>query len=66
MTPNVTDAPFELGMLAWFDGRGEVDCPFPIPGQRAAKWLAGWREAEAEFNRHPATEHEYDLGEVVG
>lgn len=56
--------PYALGGLAWFRGLLERDCPYPIPSRRAERWLAGWRESQATFDRTPVTESEIELGEA--
>ena len=40
VAPDLSD-PFAEGGLAWFRDKTELDCPYPIPGRRAALWLAG-------------------------
>lgn len=63
VAPDLSD-PFAEGGLAWFRDKTELDCPYPIPGRRAALWLAGWRESQAVYDAAGATVPEVDLGEA--
>lgn len=61
-----TTDPYELGGLAWFTDKTEHDLPADLNVEDAERWLAGWRESQAVFDRTPGTVADFELGEPVG
>lgn len=58
----VTPDPYAEGGRAWFNEQTVRACPYPIPGDRARLWLAGWQAAEDEFWEASGTVVDVELG----
>lgn len=59
-----TTDPYAEGGRAWFNELTVRECPYPIPGDRARLWLAGWHAADDEFRAAGVTVVEVELGEA--
>lgn len=57
-----TPDPYAEGSRAWFHETDIRECPYPVPGRRAAEWLAGWHAAEDEFWAAGVTVVDVELG----
>lgn len=60
-TPASPESVKAEGLAAWARGAKEHDCKYPDGSEERSAWLAGWNEAQAEWNADQTEESTGDM-----